>query len=224
MRFALLTLMLANLLLGAWQFWIEPEDPVGPGPGGLALFAESPVTPPPEAGLLAGTCLRVGPLPLKLEPQRESVRLGALGIDARPIAEDAPLWLGHWVQIGGFTDQPAAAAALQSLVAGGIADAYLMQDQGQSLISLGVFQERPRADRRADAIRALGFPAVRVRDRYRPSVESFLLIRLGPDQTLKPGDMSWADEQIIRPILAPCDAFWVPPLRAAPPTEALPPL
>ena len=227
MRNVLLTLVLANLLLLAWQFWVDPAPPVPSvtGPGSLVLFsagagrtAGAPLAsqtgaPIPEPGIAAapppGTCLRVGPLPNAAAAQQAGERLVVRGIDAIPIARDTQLWLGHWVQIGGFASVPAAETARPRLVAGGLADAYLMQDGTQPMISLGVFRDRGRADRIARAARTLGFE-VSMRDRYRPAVEQWLLIRPRPDQKPGPLDLSLAGDRIMRIESAPCEAAGTP--------------
>lgn len=223
MRNVLLTLVLANLLLLAWQFWVDTAPPVPPvtGPSSLVLFgagagrtagalvASQTGAPLPEPGIAAvpppGTCLRVGPLPNAAAAQQAGERLAVRGIDAIPIARDTQLWLGHWVQIGGFASVPAAETARQRLVAGGLADAYLMQDGTQPMISLGVFRDRSRAAQVASAARTLGFE-VSMRDRYRPTVEQWLLIRPRPDQKPGPLDLSLAGGRIMRTESAPCEA------------------
>lgn len=226
MRNVLLTLVLANLLLLAWQFWVDPAPPVPSvtGPSSLVLFdagagrvagapwASQMGAPIPEPG----TCLRVGPLPNAAAAQQAGERLAVRGIDAIPIVRDTQLWLGHWVQIGGFASVPAAETARQRLVAGGLADAYLMQDGTQPMISLGVFRDRSRADRVASAARTLGFE-VSMRDRYRPTIEQWLLIRPRPDQKPGPLDLSLAGDRIMRTESAPCEAAGIPsPLATEP--------
>jgi hypothetical protein len=228
MRNLFMTLVLANLLLLAWQFWIDPSPPGPEVPGdqlgtGLALYGSAassgptgsrpePARPPvPSAAapsLLpaadARSCLRVGPLPTEAAAQQAGAVLSRQGIDAAPFARDAQLWLGHWVQIPGFTSVADAEAARQRLVAGGIPDAYLMQDGPQPIISLGVFRERSRADRVAAGARELGF-GVSIRDRYRPTVEQWLLVRLATGQALSPEALELTGDRIMRTEPVSCD-------------------
>ena len=124
-------------------------------------------------------------------------QLAARGLDAIPIARDIQAWLGHWVQIGGFSSVPEAESARQRLIAGGLGDTYLMQDGTQPLLSLGVFQDVGRAERVASVARGLGFE-VGMRDRYRPTVEQWLLVRPRPNQPLEPADLSLAGDRILR--------------------------
>lgn len=223
MRNVFLTLVLANLLLLAWQFWVDPSPPVPAPtkPNDLVLFSTGAVqtagqpvasqtvgtAPEPRAPVATppGTCLRVGPLPDAAAAQQAGQRLATRGIDALTIARDSQLWLGHWVQIGGFASVPAAESARQRLVAGGLSDAYLMQDGTEPMISLGVFRDRSRADRVAGAARTLGFD-VSMRDRYRPAVEQWLLIRPRPDQVPGIADLGLAGDRIMRTETVPCEA------------------
>jgi hypothetical protein len=225
MRTLLLSLVLANLLMLAWQFWVDPSPPVAliDGGDGLALFAESntpgerpvPLQPAPAPAPVpasgggpalppAGACFRLGPLPDSTATQQAASRLAGRGIDATPIARDAQLWLGHWVQISGFGSVPAAENAREQLVAGGIADALLMQDGPRPMISLGVFRDRDRAERVASTARNLGFE-VGMRDRYRPGVEQWLLVRPRAGQEIRPADLSLAGDRILRAETAPCE-------------------
>jgi len=219
MRNLLLSLALANLLALAWQVWVDPSPPEASdlGRNGLALFgggtapapAMAMARPAPASGagppaLPAGACFRLGPLPDSTAAQQASRSLAARGIDATPIARDAQLWLGHWVQVSGFDSVVAAENARERLVAGGIADALLMQDGPQPMISLGVFRDRERADRIASAAQNLGYE-VAIRDRYRPGVEQWLLVRPRMGQELRPADLSLAGDRILRAESAACD-------------------
>ena len=170
----------------------RPRFAVRPGPAA-----------PAAAALPAGTCFRLGPLPDSLASQQAARRLAGQGIDATPIARDVQLWLGHWVQISGFDGVPAAEAARERLVAGGISDALLMQDGPRPMISLGVFRDRNGADRVATAARKLGFE-VSLRNRYRPGVEQWLLVQPRAGQSFLPAELSLAGDRIMRAEPAPC--------------------
>ncbi|MEO8223917.1 MAG: SPOR domain-containing protein [Gammaproteobacteria bacterium] len=210
MRNLLLTLVLANLLLLAWQSWVAPAPPppAGEAAGGLELFS-TPLTParstrpvPPGAAQVGvaqipdGGCLRLGPLPDAAAAQEMAGQLAGRGFDAAVIGRDTQVWLGHWVQIGGFASAGDAEASRQRLAAGGVPDAYLMQDGSRPMISLGVFRDRDRADRVAASARSMGF-VVTTRDRYRPTVEQWLRIQLVPGQTLDPSILRRADDRNI---------------------------
>jgi hypothetical protein len=207
MRNLFLVLILANLLFLAWHAWIDPSVPtaVPSRPDDLAVFgAQSPAGPGgPLASYAAGTCLQMGPLPSFAAARQAAERLAATGVDAVPVAREAQEWLGHWVQIEDLESRSAAESARDRLVAGGLKDAYLMQEGALPLISLGVFRDRDRAERVADRARELGFE-VGLSERYRPAVEQWLLIRPRIDQTLGGTDLSLAGDRILRTEGVPC--------------------
>ncbi len=214
MRNLCLALLFINLLIAAWYGWIEAPDrpPQSASPPALALFqAGQPPKGGPNSGSTgypgeqSGGCLRIGPWADDTAMQQAGVRLAARGIAATPTAMDARIWLGYWVQIGGFETVEAAEAARRRLLAGGLTDALLMQEGAQSLISLGVFRDRGRAERIASRGRELGFPAS-IRDRFRPGVEMWLLLRPRQGETLRPEDLRQSEDLIIlRSEPAPCD-------------------
>lgn len=236
MRNVFLTLVLGNVLLLAWQYWVDPApatlSATGTG-GSLVLFGSEPSgsTGQPaaspsglakaargvEAGPRFGKCLGLGPVEDVAAAQQAGAQLAARGIDATPIARETQVWLGHWVQIAGFASLPDAEAARRRLVAGGIVDAYLMQDGAQPMLSLGVFRDRGRANRVARVAGSLGFQAA-IRDRYRPTVERWLLIRPRPDQMLEPSDLSLVGDRIMRSEAIPCESG----ATSSPPASDLP--
>jgi cell division protein FtsN len=209
MRNLFLALILANLLFLAWHVWIDPTQPALPvtEPGELALFGPASGQTPAGSSVSqgVGTCLQMGPLPSIAAAQQVRQRLVARGIDAMPVARESEQWLGHWVQIEGFSSVSEAETAQQQLIGGGLVDAYLMQEGTEAVISLGVFRERTRADRLAEKAQTLGFE-VRIRDRYRPTAEQWLLIRPRAGQTLGPGDLSVAGDRIMRTETTACAA------------------
>jgi hypothetical protein len=212
-----LTLLLANILLFAWNRWVVPpprpvaatasvaprppeaEAPASPGGDIAAMPASSrPASaaaapaqsvPPPIAAVPPGsadTCVQVGPLPAAEAAAELGRSLASRGIPAATIARDTQVWVGNWIQVGGFSSPAAADDARRRLVAGGLADAYLMQEGPEPVISLGVFREKERADRVAAVARGLGFNPVST-NRYRPAVEYWLLARI-PAAGTRPSD------------------------------------
>ena len=115
---------------------------------------------------VASQCLFIGPVPDQNAAQQLSVSLAKQGVKAQPVPREGRVWVGHWVQIQGFADRELADAARQRLLKAGLPDAYVMQDGPISIISLGVFRERGRAERVIEAARRAGFKAV-MRDRVR---------------------------------------------------------
>ncbi|MGI9331370.1 MAG: hypothetical protein ACR2QB_11735 [Gammaproteobacteria bacterium] len=182
MRNLILLLVLANLLVLAWQRWIVPP----PAADALALQAVRE----PELVLLKSTidsgqavaaysgsaaCVRIGPF-----TDAEAAADGAAVLRARGLApssqvEAAEVWVGHWVQVPGLQGRQAAVKAREALVAAGVQDAYVVQDSPGYKISLGVFRERARAERVARLARGAGF-TVDTTDRVRAGEEHWLVL------------------------------------------------
>lgn len=202
MRNIWLVLLLANLLLFAWNRWVVPlpraavlelpgaldqPAPLAPAatlPPTTVAAAPSPVTDAPTT--VGDTCVQVGPLPEAGAAAELGRSLAASRLPGVVIAREAQVWVGNWIQVSGFDSPAAAAAARDRLVAGGLADAYLMQEAAEPVISLGVFRDKGGADRVAAIARGLGFEPIST-NRYRPGVEYWLLLRV-PATGIGPGD------------------------------------
>jgi hypothetical protein len=71
--------------------------------------------------------------------------------------EQGELWVGYWVSVQNFPNRDAAEEALQNLGNNGITDVYLMPGSDPAnVLSLGVFSDFQRAQRRVEEVRALG--------------------------------------------------------------------
>lgn len=252
MRNLFLALLLANLLLLAWQWWIEPSSPPealpveGPqldlegkpagGAAGMAQAAAGTGTPgaaadrrpdlpaasgsdpvpegipPPDQG----PCLRVGPMPDGTSARLAATALAGQGYLVEVQEKPGETWLGHWVQITGFSTSGQAESARRRLMAGGLVDAYLMEEGPSTLVSLGVFRDRARAERVLAAAQSLGFSPV-IRDRVRPTVEPWVLVRLAPGQKAPAiPDLGLSGAWIVRSEATACPAT-EPPASAGSP-------
>ena len=81
--------------------------------------------------------------------------------------EQGEIWAGYWVSVQGLATRDAADAALKTLAANGIADVYVMPGSDPpNVLSLGVFSDYQRAQRRVDEVRAIGLTP-RIDDRKR---------------------------------------------------------
>ncbi len=81
--------------------------------------------------------------------------------------EQGEIWAGYWVSVQGLGTRDAAEAALKTLAANGIADVYVMPGSDPpNVLSLGVFSDYQRAQRRVDEVRAIGLTP-RIDDRKR---------------------------------------------------------
>jgi SPOR domain len=172
MRTVFLALVLLNVAYFAWAHWVDaprhaPAGEVARLPQ-LQLAAELPLGGKPDpaaqaktAELDAQACFSVGPFGDVDNSARAAALLRAKGFDPRQRAESAESSEGYGVFIGGMKSDAETDRALVTLEHGGIKDALVMPATGVTpkRLSLGLFSERTRADRRAQSIRALGLNA-----------------------------------------------------------------
>ena len=107
------------------------------------------------------------------------------GFTPRQRLEQGELWVGYWVSVQNFQSREAAEAALRSLVDSGVTDVYLMPGSDPAnVLSLGVFSDYQRAQRRAEEIRVLGLEP-RIDDRKRAGSVYWIDVDLTePGQTI----------------------------------------
>lgn len=197
---------------------IRPGPPVAPVIPQQSLPVVPGLKPQPEGAPLAAqsSCLRLGPMPDGTVARRAATALAGQGYLADVQELPGQTWLGHWVQIAGFGTREQAEGARRRLMSGGLVDAYLMEDGPGSVVSLGVFRDRSRAERVLAAAQNMGFSPV-IRDRVRPTIEPWVLVRLTPGQKgptipdLGPGG-AW----IVRSEATACPAADQPALAEAP--------
>jgi hypothetical protein len=168
-RTAFFVLFLVNVVYFAWAHWIDvpPPAPVNETivrlPR-LKLAEELPPEQRPQAGapekmaLTQPACFSVGPFGDLDNSAHAAALLKQKGFDPRQRAEEGQMSEGYWVYVGGLSSQSEADHALVTLERNGIKDALVMPetpDAGRRL-SLGVYSERSRAERRAEAVRQTG--------------------------------------------------------------------
>jgi len=187
MRALALLLILANLGFLGWSRLVDVRHGDGVASVGVAsaprlvLSTEvGPVADPeqaagtsPEASLVdeaaaaASTvaaeqvsCVSVGAFRDLAEAVQASAALQTAGYFSRQRVDQGDIWLGYWVSVQDLADREAAEAALAELGRNGIMDAYILPGtESASILSLGVFNDAARAQRRVEEIRALGFNA-----------------------------------------------------------------
>lgn len=177
-RIACFALLFANLVYFAWAHWIDvpPPPPVNAQIARLPqlkLVEQLPPAQRPQANAekmaLKENCLSVGPFDNLDNSAHAAALLKAKGFDTRQRAEEGPMTEGYWVYIGGLRTQADTDHALVMLERAGIKDALVMpetSDAGRRL-SLGVYSERARAERRAQAVGQTGLEA-QIADRKLP--------------------------------------------------------
>jgi hypothetical protein len=172
MRTAFLALVLLNVAYFAWAHWVDapPRAAAKDAPHlpQLQLANELPAggqsgaaTQVKAAETDTQACFSVGPFGDVDNSAKAAALLRAKGFDPHQRAEAADSSAGYWVFVGNLKSDAEADRALVTLEHGGVKDALVMPAAGDTpkRLSLGLFSERTRADRRAQSIRALGLNA-----------------------------------------------------------------
>jgi hypothetical protein len=127
----------------------------------------APLSPQAAADVDSLTCTSVGPFPDLAEAAQAQAALKGAGFEPRQRLVEGELWVGYWVSVQNFESREDAEAALKLLINNGVTDVYLMPaTDSANVLSLGVFSDYQRAQRRAEEIRTLGLEP-RIDDRKR---------------------------------------------------------
>jgi len=126
--------------------------------------------PAPSVAVAQGeelSCMSIGPFADLLQAAQAQAALRAADFQPRQRVEQGELWAGYWVSVQGLATREEAESALKMLTGSGISDVYLMPGSDPpNVLSLGVFSDYQRAQRRVGEVRALGLTA-RIDDRKR---------------------------------------------------------
>ena len=131
-----------------------------------------PATAPPstnrgQAGSAPAACTSVGPFAESSEAATAETALRQAGFQPRQRMVQGEMFVGYWVSVQGLPSHEAANQALQRLADKGMNDVYVLPGtESGNVLSLGVFSDGQRAQRRADDARSLGLTA-RIDDRKR---------------------------------------------------------
>jgi hypothetical protein len=131
-----------------------------------ALAAQPPVT------RLAATnpCTSVGPFSSLMDASQAQATLRSIGFTPKQRFEQGgEVWVGYWVNLQNLETQKKADAALKLLRSNGVTDIFLVPGANPPILSLGVFSDYQRAQKRTEQIRAFGFePTLADRKRSEP--------------------------------------------------------
>jgi len=207
LRNLFLLLLLANLLLLAWQRWVMPPPAAdayaldGDRSPQLALLV--PTAPPAAVEQDTAGCVRIGPFEDPAVSREAADRLTAEDLDVFRYSESGEVWVGHWVQVIDLDNRDEAEAALDRLAKVGRSDAYIVRGEDGYRISLGVFRSMDGADSVANQAVRAGLTTLTT-DRFRAGTEYWLLVdeRAGalPDLAA----LGLSGEDILRSEPAPC--------------------
>jgi len=170
-RPAFFALLLMNLAYFAWAHWIDAPrpPPVNEAIAHLPQLKLAEETSPADqsqphgaqkTSLSATACLSVGPFGDAASGVQAAALLKTRGFEPLQRAEPGQPSASYWVYVAGLS-QSDADAALVALERNGIADARVIPESGEAgrRLSLGIYSERVRAERRAEAVRQSGLKA-----------------------------------------------------------------
>lgn len=175
MRAVFFLLLFANLAYLAWAEWIDVPQP----PAANAVIAKLPRLKlvgenssdnpkQPSSGRARKTalqqpprptaqCLSVGPFYDEPAAARAASLLRDKGLAPRQRSEQGEIPKGYWVYIGGLKTDRDVSQVLRVLEQSHVEDARPMPDTGDDhRVSVGLFTDRDRADRRAQSLQKLG--------------------------------------------------------------------
>lgn len=163
--------------------------------------AQAPVTARQDGT----SCTSVGPFADLGQASQAQATLRSMGYEPRQRVEQGELWTGYWVSVRDLPTRDAAEAALKTLNDNGISDVYLMPgSEPANVLSLGVFSDYQRAQRRAEEVRAIGLTP-QISDRKRAGSVFWIDVDLKePGQTIDTSVFQVGQSRILRLELRGC--------------------
>ncbi|GFE83926.1 hypothetical protein GCM10011487_59260 [Steroidobacter agaridevorans] len=151
------------------------------------------------------TCSSVGPFADLGQASQAQATLRSLGFAPRQRVEQGELWTGYWVSVRDLATREAAEDALKTLNANGITDVYLMPGSDPpNVLSLGVFSDYQRAQRRSEEVKAIGLNP-QISDRKRAGSVFWIDVDLKePGQTIDTSVFQVGQSRILRLELRGC--------------------
>jgi hypothetical protein len=173
LRALFLLLLLANLLFAAWALWVAPPTiaaghavpaPTAAGTGTIRLLRELPPQPatPPAAATVSLedvdlACVSAGPFLERAAAEQIAAGLARLGFATRLRASREAVRVGTWVRLEGLATPEDAAIAQAALLAAGLDEAYVLEEEGVgTVVSVGVYADPDKAAEAEAAVRAAG--------------------------------------------------------------------
>jgi hypothetical protein len=222
-RAVFLVLLSANLLFLAWARWIDTpresgmQDALSRLPR-LQLVTESPPGPKPTSGIAQKMalqepepaplqrCTSVGPFNDITSAARAAAVLIERGFKPRQRAEEGESLEGYWVFVGGMQTDDDVARAVQKLEKSGFTDAHVMKESSEGRrVSVGLFSQRDRAERRAKAVEHMGL-APTIAERKFPGTVYWVDVALRSGSRELPSEGLIADAGRQKVGMQPCPA------------------
>ena len=167
MRVVVYALVLVNLLYFGWAEWIDVPAPPAPNPTAnlprLKLLSDLPPAQRAAASKMSlekpvMQCVSVGPFDDLGIAAKAATVLRTKSFAPQERTAESPAIRRFWVYLTGFKTDAGQMRVLHRLERGGIDDAEAMPaDAGGRKVSLGLFTDRARAERRVKVVQAMGF-------------------------------------------------------------------
>jgi hypothetical protein len=178
-------LLLVNLGYFAWARWVDVPSPTSANETTtLPRLKLAEELPPEQRAALAektalnapAPCLSVGPFADSDNTARVAALLKGKGFEPKERTEEAQSSDGYWVYLGGLKSESEVDKALVTLEHGGIKDAVPMPETPEAgrRLSLGMFSERARAEKRAQTVREQTGLNAEIAERKRPATSYWL--------------------------------------------------
>ena len=206
-----------------------PGPTVAPTPAAASTLQTSAPLPTPLASAAAEKvalqipnvpqvprCTSVGPFNDIAHAARAAGLLNQRGFKLQQRAEEGETIEGYWVFVGGLTSDQDVNDLEARLQQNGIPDAHVMKNFSTNRrISVGMFSTRERAEKRANAVKAMGLEP-EVGERKFPGTVYWVDVALtSPDQK-PPPEYLFADIGRARVEMQPCPPGLTPGSHGAP--------
>lgn len=169
MRTLCLALIVANVVLFGWALITPAAPPMhsSPAPDVPQLTLASEAAENLDAAtagaaaagsaVSAASCRSIGPFGSDQEALRAAAAFRDGGYESGTRSEESRSGEGFWVSLAPQRDVAGETRVLARLARAGITDARVMVDTDSRRISVGLFNDRERADRRAAELKRLGY-------------------------------------------------------------------
>ena len=238
MRRVFFALLFVNLAYFAWALWVTPPPSVPVNEAvahlpPLKLLTELPADqrPDPDAPpknlepVVTQRCMSVGPFPDVTNSAQAAAILKQKGFDPKQRAAEGDTIQGFGVFIGGMKSEAESDKVLVTLEHNGVKDGLVMPasaDAGRR-VSLGLFTERARAERRAEAVRAMGLKP-EITERKIPGTLYWVDLAPQPGMTSVPLQDLFAEGVSSKVSVQPCPETKAATAAAVAPPAAAPPV
>lgn len=213
MRAVFLALLAANLVFLGWQL-VSANDRAPLADLGdeldvpllsivgseksISATGEQVLSGNSVAGGTGVRCLSLGPFADDASFDAAELKLGALGLSGNKRLAQGQIWVGYWIFLSPEKTRAEAISKVEALRERGVGDIYIEPaGERENAVSLGVFSERNRAQRRYREIRDMGFEP-QIARRTREGTVYWLDFIPDANVRVDPADFQTASGRIIR--------------------------